>query len=402
MSFMIKNAKLVLENRICESGWLLSASAEKGGKIMALGSGLETPEYKEAVLLADEILDAEENYLAPGLIDLHLHGGNGYDFMDGTKEAIHEIAGYHSSHGITSMLATTLAGEQEETCQALRAFAEYAPEVKTCHLLGVHLEGPYFNRNQRGAQDSAYLVNPDRKQCEKLIETGCVRRISLAPELPGALEMGEWLAGKGILVSAGHTEADYDMIEAASKHGFDMLTHLYSGMLGVHRKGLFRYGGAVEAGLLLDNLWVEVIADGCHLPGCLLRLVHKCKGSRNMILITDAMRGAGLPEGAYTRLGSVEKGQEAVIEDGVAKLADRSSFAGSIASGDRLIRTMREQAGVPLYEAVAMMTANPARLLGMEKQKGSLKPGMDSDFILFDENITMKAVWTGGRNVFSC
>lgn len=395
MKTLITNVKVVQEKEILENAWVQIAD----GKILAVGkSGEEDAAVRTH---AECIIDGRGLYLSPGLIDIHLHGGNGYDFMDGTGEAFHGIADYHSAHGITSILATTLAGEEGETLAALNAFCQYAPEVKNCNLLGVHLEGPYFNRNQRGAQDPKYIIAPDAKQCAKFLETGCVKRISMAPELEGALKLGEELAKKGIVVSAGHTEADFDMVREASMHGYSLLTHLYSGMLGVHRKGPFRFGGAVEAGLLLEDMMVEVIADGCHLPECLLKLIRKCKGSEGMILISDAMRGAGLAEGERTRLGSLEKGQEVIIEDGVAKMPDRTSFAGSIASGDRLIRTMRELAGVPLYEAIAMMTVNPAKLLGIADRKGSVFPGMDADLILFDENINMQAVWVNGLQTYN-
>lgn len=354
---------------------------------------------QNAMRLADTILDGEGQYLAPGLIDIHLHGGNGYDFMDGTEEAFQGIAQYHASHGTTSMLVTTVSAAEDEILRVLNAFLQYAPQISCCHLLGVHLEGPYFNKSQCGAQDPGFITAPDREQCRRFLDTGCIRRISLAPELPGALDLGSRLDADGILVSAGHTEADFDLMEEAFSHGFRLMTHLYSGMTGVHRKGPFRQGGAVEAGLLSDTAAVEIIADGCHLPGCLLRLIRKCKKPQDIILISDAMRGAGLAEGTVTKLGSLSQGQDVIIEDGVAKMPNRTSFAGSVASGDRLIRTMRDMGNVPLYEAVAMMTANPARLLGLERTKGRLLPGMDADVILFDENIHIKAVWTGGKRV---
>lgn len=391
MRTVIQNARAVLGHEVRKNVRLIL----ENGKI----SVMEGMDREQKTGPEDEIFDAQGLYLAPGLIDIHLHGGAGYDFMDATEEAIRGIADYHSAHGITSMLATTLAGEEEETLKALRAFVKYAPGVKSCNLLGVHLEGPYFNRNQRGAQDPRYIVMPDLEQCKRFLETGCIRRVSMAPELPGAYEMGEYLKAGGVIVSAGHTEADFDVIREAAKHGFGLLTHLYSGMLGVHRKGPFRYGGAVEAGLLLDELMVEIIADGCHLPECLLKLICKCKGVENIILVTDAMRGAGMAEGERTVLGSLEKGQEVVIEDGVAMMPDKTSFAGSVASGDRLLKTMRDKAGVPLPEAVAMMTENPARLLGLADKKGSLKTGMDGDVILFDEEIRIRGVWVGGRRI---
>lgn len=392
MKTLIRDVQLIWEHGIRKAAWLLFE-----GPVITDTGWEGKPEPQQS----DRIVEGGGKYLAPGLIDIHLHGGNGYDFMDGTEKAVHEIAAYHSAHGITSMLATTLAGEEMETLKALGQIKKTAPEVKCCNLLGVHLEGPYFSQNQRGAQDPKYIRDPDPAQCERFLETGCIRRISLAPELPGAMDLAKMLYARGVLVSAGHTDADYDIIQQAFSHGFRLMTHLYSGMSVVHRKGPFRYGGAVEGGLLTDGMAVELISDGCHLPGCLLKLVRRCKKAEKIILITDAMRGAGLKEGEWTRLGSLERGQKVIIEDGVAKMPDRTSFAGSVASGDRVVRTMRDLGEVPLHEAVAMMTVNPARLLGLEKSKGGLKPGMDADMILFDEDIAMQAVWVGGRCVFS-
>lgn len=393
---VIYNVKLVRELDILEHAWV----EVENGLITRVGDQKEgnTPDWSD-FRGKSRAIDGGGQFLAPGFIDIHLHGGCGHDFMDGTKEAFQGIADYHCAHGITSMLATTLAGEEKETLRALRAFADYAPGIRSCNLLGVHLEGPYFAMSQRGAQDPNYITMPDRKQTERYLETGCIKRISMAPELPGAMELGNFLREQGVLVSAGHTQADYDTMKAAVDSGFSLLTHMYSGMLGVHRKGPYRYGGAVEAGLLLDNLTVELIADGCHLPGCLLRLVRRCRRTQDIILVTDAMRGAGLTDGARTRLGSLEKGQEVVIESGVAMTQDRTSFAGSVASGDRLIRSMCRLGEAPLYEAVAMMSVNPARLLGIDAHKGSIKEGMDADLVLFDENITVSSVWVCGRKV---
>ena len=394
MNTVITNVRVIGEHGILENGRVLMEDGVIRQVESCCREGGRIPE-------GASIVDGGGRYLAPGFIDIHLHGGGGYDFMDASQEAFQGIADYHCAHGITSMLATTLAGEEGETLGMLRAFADCAPRIHSCNFLGVHVEGPYFSFGQRGAQDPRYITRPDREQTLRFLETGCVKRMSMAPELPGAMELGTFLQERGVLVSAGHTEADYDTVKTAASAGFRLLTHLYSGMLGVHRKGASRYGGAVEAGLLLDSLAVELIADGCHLPPCLLQLVRRCKKPESIILVSDAMRGAGLADGSRTRLGSLENGQEVLIEGGVAKLPDRTSFAGSIASGDRLVRTMRDLGQVPLYEAVAMMTANPARLLGIDDRKGSIREGMDADLVLLDEDITIKAVWVSGKKVWT-
>lgn len=383
MRTLWKNCRIILTDRVTE-GYLTVEDGVITGLFETQPDGL-----------FDRVIDGEGRYLSPGLIDLHVHGGNGCDFMDGTPEAIREIGRYHASHGVTSMLATSLAGKEEETLQMLAVYHETAPTVRDIHFLGVHLEGPYFSQGQRGAQDPRYILDPDPAQYTRLL-TSDVRRMSLAPELPGAMELGRYLQERGILASVAHTEADYDKVAEAAENGFTMLTHLYSGMLGVHRKGPFRYGGAVEAGLLLDGMTAEVIADGCHLPPCLLRLIYKCKGRYGMTLTSDAMRGAGLPEGSKTRLGSLTAGQEVDICQGVAMMPDRTAFAGSIASGDRLIRTMLSAVGLPIWEAVGMMSENPARLLGVFDRKGSIAPGKDADLILFDGDVNIKKVMVAG------
>lgn len=341
-------------------------------------------------MAADRVIDARGLYLSAGFIELHAHGGGGYDYMDATREAFGGIARHHAAHGVTSMLATTLAGSDAETEAALEAYNAYAGGIDSVNYLGVHLEGPYFNVEQRGAQDARYIKPPEPAHYNRLLDYGCVKRLSAAPELNGALELGEALKKRGIIASIAHTCARYEQVLEAAAHGYTMLTHLYSGMTGVHREGPYRVCGAIEAGLLLEALTAEVIADNRHLPECLLKLIYKCKGADGMTLTSDASRGAGLPDGAVIKLGSLTNGQEAIIEDDVAMLPDRTAFAGSVASADRLIRTMKRVTGVKLHEAVRMMTANPARLLGVAHRKGGVREGMDADIVLFDENIDIK------------
>ena len=390
MKTLFKNAKVIGDNSITDNCYVLTDNE----KIVYCGT-----EYSEVVGIgtADKIIDAEGNYLSAGFIDTHIHGGNGHDFMDASKDAVHGIADYHSKHGVTSMLAASVAAGDKETEAMLEAYLKYADEVKSCNYLGVHLEGPYFNVEQCGAQDPKYIISPQKEHYTKLLNYDCVKRMSVAPELDGALELGDYLREKGIIASIAHSNADYDQVVNAEKHGYNSVTHLYSGTSGVHRRNAFRYGGIIEAGLLLDNLYAEIIADGCHLPECLLKLIYKCKGREKIILTSDAMRGAGYKEGDSMVIGNSDKGQRVIIEDGVAKLPDRSAFAGSIASGDRLVRTMIKLAEVPLVDAVYMMTATPSELLGISDRKGKIKAGMDADIIIFDENINIIHTMVMGR-----
>ncbi|HHW02384.1 MAG TPA: amidohydrolase family protein [Thermoanaerobacterales bacterium] len=220
-------------------------------------------------------------------------------------------------------------------------------------------------------------------------------RWTVAPELPGALEMGRELKGRGILPSIGHSNAIYEEVQKAFENGYTHITHLYSGMSMVRRINAYRYAGVVESAFLIDEMTVEIIADGKHLPQSLLQLIYKIKGPDSICLITDSMRAAGMPDGEYI-LGSLEGGQKAIVEDGVAKLPDRSAFAGSVATTDRLVRTMFKIAGVPLLDAVKMMTATPARIIGADDRKGTLAPGKDADVVIFDEDINIKEVIVKG------
>ena len=385
-SYLITNAQLVLENSV-EKGWL----SVLDGKISGIGLG----EYQGD--FCGEKVDAKSNFLSPGFIDLHVHGGNGCDFMDADSDAFEKIARYHSSNGVTSMLATTLAGDPDETERVLRTFCETHDKINCCNLLGMHLEGPYFSHKYKGAQDPRYLKNPDMDEVQKFLSYGVVKRWSMAPELDGAMELGEKLSKAGIVASVAHTDATYSTVKSASERGFSLMTHLYSGMSQASIRHGKRTGGAVEAGLLLDDMTVELIADGYHLGPEILRLILKCKGYEKIILTSDAMRGAGLPENSVTKLGSLRNGQDVLIYDGVAHTMDKTAFAGSVASGNRLLKTMLSATECPVWAAVGMLTKNPAKLIGVADRKGILRVGMDADIVLFDENINIVSVMNNGK-----
>ncbi len=351
-------------------------------------------------LEAEAVYDACGWYVSPGFIDMHVHGGGGYDFMDGTAEAMLGAARLHMKHGTTLLLPTTVACTDEELESVFSALREArnSPEVIS-HLYGIHLEGPYLSPQQAGAIDPVYLRHPDKEHVEHLLKIGGedIKRITLACELPGAMEMCDLLRSKGIVLSLGHTDAEYSEIYTAVEHGCSHVTHLYSAMSTLHRRNAYRYLGLVESSYLMDELTVEIIADGKHLPSELLKLITRQKAMASISLITDAVRGAGQPDGSIIRLGSVCRGQDAVVRDGVAFVMDGSCFAGSVCTADRCIRTMRDLAGLELHQAVTMITYNPARVLGLEKQKGLLRPGHDADLCVFDENIHIKDVFISGR-----
>ena len=346
-----------------------------------------------------DCVDFGENYISPGFIDLHVHGGGGYDFMDGTEEAFEGIAALHQAHGTTSLLATTLTCPDEELFNIFDIFDKITKKDKPTCLYGIHLEGPYFAKSQKGAQDEKFIKSPTPEHYLKILEKGgnYIKRWSIAPELDGAMELGRLLSEKGILPSIGHSDAEYDTALKAFENGYTHLTHFYSAMSTIIRKGGFRHPGLIESGYIIDDLTVEIIADGCHLPPSLLKIVYKSKGADKVALVTDALRGAGSNSGTMI-LGSLANGYEVIIEDGVAKLPDRSAFAGSIATTDRLVRNMINLAGATLEDAVKMVTFTPAKIANMPN-KGLLRVGFDADISVFDENINIQAVFIGGNRV---
>src|SRR5258705_6607663 len=219
------------------------------------------------------------------------------------------------------------------------------------------------------------------------------------PELKGAIEFGRYLKSKGILAALAHTDAVYEEALEAFENGYTLATHLYSAMSGVTRRNAFRYAGVIESAFLIDEMDVEIIADGIHLPSPLLKLVYKIKGADKIALITDAMRAAGMPPGESV-LGNIDTGLKVIVEDGVAKLPDRSSFAGSVATADRLVRTMTQLADVPLTDAIRMITSTPARIMGVGSKKGSLVAGKDADLVIFDRDINIEMTLIKGRVVY--
>jgi N-acetylglucosamine-6-phosphate deacetylase len=387
----IFNGRIITPYRIFSGGTILVT----GGTITAISEGnLDAAGALE--------IDAKGKFIAPGFIDIHVHGGGGHDFMDGTESAFLKIAETHVRYGTTSMLPTTLSASPEELVQTLKAYdASNKKNLKGAQFLGMHLEGPYFAMSQRGAQDPRYIRDPDPREYEDILSRfTSIKRWSAAPELKGAIEFGRYLRSKGILAAVAHTDAIYEDVIVAFENGYTLATHLYSAMSGVTRKNAFRYAGVIESAYLIDEMDVEIIADGTHLPPPLLKLVYKIKGAGRTALITDAMRAAGMPPGE-SMLGSLHNGLKVIVEDDVAKLPDRSSFAGSVATADRLVRNMIFKAEVPLTDAIRMITSTPARILGVQDKKGSLAPGKDADIIIFDDDIRIEKTIVHGKVVYS-
>lgn len=393
MRVILRNGTIITPYRVLQKGSLV-IEREKIVKVVPHSN----PEINDG----DTVIDVGGKYVAPGFIDIHSHGGGGHDFMDGTPEAFIEGARAHLSFGTTSILPTTLTSTMDELFKSLDSFHQ-AQQIDSDgpELLGLHLEGPYFAMEQKGAQDPRYIKDPvPEEYIDVLNYSNAIKRWTIAPELPGAMAMASYLRERGVVCSIGHSNAIADEVEQAVESGFSLVTHLYSAMSTVRRINAYRYAGVVESSLLLDDLFVEIIADGSHLPKSLLQLVYKTKGPDAVCLVTDSMRAAGMPEGR-TILGSLENGYEVIVEDGVAKLLDRSAFAGSVCTADRLVRNMVQLAQVPLIDAIRMITLTPARVLNVHDRKGSLSPGKEADVVVFDADINVSMVLTKGKVCYS-
>ena len=369
--------------------------------ILLRGKAVDAVLPPDSGAAADFVYDLAGLYVSAGFIDIHVHGGGGHDFMDGTPEAYHGASALHLRHGTTAMVPTTLAASKEELLRSFSVFERYRDGFADgAKLLGLHIEGPYIAKSQCGAQDPRFIREPDPAEYNELLDA-CphILRWTIAPELPGAREMGLALLARGVLPSIGHSEADSEAVRAAIPCGYRHVTHLYSAMSTIVRKAGFRHAGIVESAYLYDELSSEIIADGCHLPAPLLQLAYRHIGPQRLVLVTDAMRGAGQTQGESI-LGSLENGQRVILEDGVAKMPDRTAFAGSICTADRLVRTMVTLAGASLPDAVRMITETPARVLGLSDFYGRVEAGRAADLAVFDHTVRIAMVFKDGAVCF--
>lgn len=391
----IIGGRLVLPDRIVPDGGLSIRSGIIDGVFMQ-------PKSSRSIPKTATVIEAGGAFISPGFVDLHVHGGGGADLMDGRAKAVETMRTAHAAGGTTAMLPTTLTSSDEDLTAALYAFrAAKASNLPGPRLLGVHLEGPYLSLAQAGAQDPRFLMRPRPYHYMRILEAFPeIKRVTVAPELQGAIELAKELTRRGIYAAIGHTDATYDEIKDAMAAGYTHMTHLYSAMSTVKRVRARRIAGAVEAALLLDGLTAEVIADGMHLPEALLKLALKCKGADKLALVTDAMRAAGMPDGEYP-LGSSAGGVSMVVDEGVAWLKDRSAFAGSVSLMNKMVGNMAKIAGASVPEAVRMASLTPSRMIGMEAQLGSIEKGKTADIVLFDDDFKVLKTIVGGKPVYS-
>lgn len=368
-------------------GWI------NGGSVIIEGNRIkEVSKSSRQLDGMDKTIDAHGMNVVPGGIDLHCHGGGGCDFQECTREAFETVARTHLQHGTTAIYATLSSSPIDMMERACMTCDELMRESGST-IMGMHMEGPYLNPSKAGAQMPEVIRIPDPNEYRHIVEDfDCMRRWDTAPELPGAAEMGRYITSKGIVAAIAHTAAEYRHVKAAWDAGYTLATHFYNAMPGFHNVREFKHAGTVESVYLLEDMAVEVIADGIHVPSTLLNLVYHMKGVERTALCTDAL--------AVTDSDSEHAfDPRVIIEDGVCKLSDRSALAGSIATMDRLIKTMVRVVDVPLQDAMRMASETPARIMGIYDRKGSIQRGKDADILLLDSDINLRGVFSMGEFV---
>ncbi len=385
--------------RIFENGHIvLPDGVKKDARLITEGERILEPAFRSE-LPEGEVIDLRGGWLLPGFIDFHLHGGGGADFMDGSVEAFQKACMTHCAHGTTALCPTTVACSNEE----LFSLFDVCRQAKDtgADILGLHMEGPYISQEFKGAQTPQFVRSPDAREVDEILERadGLIVRWSSAPELPGMKEMTKKLRKQGILCAVAHSAAICEEVQEAFGWGFTHITHMYSSCTTVRKRNQRVHAGVIEAAYLLDDMTVELIGDGRHVPKELMQVVVKLKGPDKVALITDSMRAAG-SDVTESFLGNPADGNRVIIEDGVAKLPDRSFYAGSIATTDHVFRNAVVEYGFPPEIVSQMMSLTPARILGRDQEMGSLAAGKRADLVVMDRDFRVQKVYVRGKKVF--
>lgn len=373
---------------------LIFPSEIRDGLEVVVSDGKIT-ELRQAGYIGEEnVVDLQGNYLTPGFIDLHIHGALGRDAMEASAEAFRVICDYHASGGTTSLLLTTATAPIRAIVEVLKATRE--SQLSIPQIAGVHVEGPFISKTKAGAQRATLTRKPTAKAYGALLEqSDVIKRMTLAPELPGSIPLIDELCKLNISASGGHSDAWEDDARTAFEHGMRSVTHTFNCMSMSRRRAGNRVAGLLEFALSEPEVLCELIADGHHVSTTLMKMLYRAKGSRGICLVTDATGGAGLPDGSKFSLS----GNKCIVENGVCLLADRSALAGSAARMIDLIRTMVTKVGVPLNEAVAMATDNPAYAAGLDP-KGKFKIGGDADFVVISPDLEVQRTFVAGQEIF--
>jgi N-acetylglucosamine-6-phosphate deacetylase len=361
--------------------------AVEAGKISAI--------REQTQARGEEIVDLSGNYLSPGFIDVHVHGALGHDAMEASAEAFRAVCDFHASGGTTSLLLTTTTAPIDRLVEVLGAVRDCRSSISA--IAGVHVEGPFISKAKCGAQRAEFIQDPSPDCVQQLLEySDVVKRITIAPELPGAIEAINNFHTHGISVSGGHSNAWDEDARAAFESGMRNVTHTFNCMSSARRRGMYRIGGLLEFALSEPQISCELIADGHHVSPTLMKMLYRAKGPGGICLVTDATAGAGLPDRSRFSLF----GNDCIVEDGVCLLADRSALAGSASRMIDLVRTMMQKVDVPLHEAIAMATQNPAQAIGLET-KGQLAVGADADLIVLSQDLRVSRTFAVGEQIWS-
>lgn len=378
-------------------GKIVRRDNTKQGAILIENGIILDSDYHGDVPENTKVTDFGERYILPGFVELHAHGGGGDDFGDCTAEAFTRICDLHLSHGVTRICPTLTACDWESTLTFLRL----CKNMRTHPMFaGAHLEGPFLSPKMSGAQNTARLRLPNEKDAETLCSYGdVISRITLAPELAGADDFARRLLSAGIALSIGHSDADADTVRRAVVLGYTQVTHLYCSTASRRKKGSYVVGGLVEAALTEDALTVELIGDGHHICRESFLLTMRCKGADGVCVVSDAMRAAGQTDVKESYLGAKQPENRVIIEDGVAKLPDRSSFAGSVAAGDTMVNALCGRYGIDICTVSGMMSRVPSRLLYGKGKYGEIASGFAADLAVLDTDYKTYAVYLDGKRV---
>lgn len=380
---IFRNGRLIFPDGIRDGLELIM----RGGKIAAVRESRGDDE--------EGVVDLENNFLAPGFIDLHLHGAVGRDTMEATADAFHVICDYHASGGTTSLLLTTVTAPIPEILRVLEAVQKL--NGKFAQVIGVHMEGPFISKMKPGAQRTEFIIEPTSESISEIFEfADIIKIVTLAPEVRGVLDVIDRLRRKNICVSGGHSDASDEEARAAFARGMQQVTHTFNCMSSAHRRGIYRVAGLLEFALSEPQILCELIADGHHVLPTLMQMLYRAKGPHGICLVTDATAGAGLPNESHFSLGA----RACVVSNGVCLLADQSALAGSASRMIDLVRTMVQKVNVPLHHAIQMATTNPARALGLETVKGSLSHGAAADLIVLSPTLKVLRTFSQGREIF--
>jgi N-acetylglucosamine-6-phosphate deacetylase len=379
---------------IFKNGRLIFPNGVRDGLDLLVEDGMITGVRPQAPAMGEKIADLEGNYLAPGFVDLHVHGAMGRDTMQASAKAFRTICDYHASGGTTSLLLTTATSPIKAIVKVLNEV--HAAKSSIRQIAGVHVEGPFISKAKPGAQRASLIRKPTRRMYKPLFaHAEVIKRMTLAPELTGAIALIDELQKHNISASGGHSDAWEDDARAAFEHGMRNVTHTFNCMSSTRRRGIDRVAGLLEFAMSEPEIICELVADGHHVSPTLMKMLYRAKSFTGICLVTDATAGAGLPDGSKFSL----YGTKCVVEGGVCLLADRSALAGSAARMIDLVRTMVTKVGVPLHEAVAMATDTPAFVIGLAG-KGQFKIGGDADLVVISPELEVLRTFVAGEEVF--